>query len=67
MDLTAQDRQLMAYDHDLKLFRVGRSKQKRDELQHQLEGDGNDGQEHGFSFRRKAVILRQIDLAHPTR
>lgn len=57
MDLTTQDRQLMAEHDDLKLFRVRRSKQQRDQLQDPFEGNVNDRQEHGFSPSENAAIL----------
>jgi hypothetical protein len=39
----------MAEHDDLKLFGVRRSEQKRHKLQDPLQGNGNNGQEHGFS------------------
>jgi hypothetical protein len=57
MDLTTQDPQLMPEHDDLKLFRVRRSKQKREQLQDPLEGNANDRQEHGFSPTENAAIL----------
>ena len=59
MDLTTQDRHLMPEHDDLKLFGVSRSEQKRDKLQDPLEGNLNDGQEHGFSSTEKAAILHR--------
>jgi len=37
--MTAQDRQLMAQDNDLKFLELGRPKQQKDNLQNTLKGD----------------------------
>jgi hypothetical protein len=55
----------MSEHDDLKLFGVRRSEQKRNKLQDPLQGNGNDGQEHGFS-PRKGRYFTQIELTHPT-
>jgi hypothetical protein len=54
----------MAEHDDLKLFGVRRSEQKRDKLQDPLQGNRNDGQEHGFSLG-KGRHFTQIQLTHP--
>jgi hypothetical protein len=66
MNLTTQGRQFMAQHHDLKLFGVSRSEQKRGQLQDRLEGNVDDRQEHGFSLK-KGRYCTQIELKHPTR
>jgi hypothetical protein len=63
--VTTQDRHLVAEHDDLKLFGVCRSEQKGDKLQDPLQGNRNDGQEHGFSLR-KVRHFTQIQLTHPT-
>jgi hypothetical protein len=64
-DVTTQDRHLMAEHDDLKLFGIHRSEQKQDKLQDPLQGNRNDGQEHGFSLE-KGRHFTQIQLTHPT-
>jgi hypothetical protein len=49
MELTTQNRQLMAEHDDLKFLRVSRSEQKRAKLQAPLQDSADDRQEHGFS------------------
>jgi hypothetical protein len=57
-DVTTQDRHLMSEHDNLKLFGVRRSEQKRDKLQDPLQGNGNDGQEHGFSSGKSAILRK---------
>jgi hypothetical protein len=65
MDLTTQDRQLMTEHDDLKLLRVCRSDQKRDQLQDSLEGDVKDGQDHGSPLRApQSRGARRIGVVH---
>ena len=65
MDMTTQDRQLMASHDDLKLFGISRSEPKRDQLQDPLEGNVRDEQEHGFSPTERALFYT-IELTHPS-
>jgi hypothetical protein len=65
MDLTTHDRQLMTEHDDLKLLRVCRSDQKRDQLQDPLEGDVKDGQDHDSPLRKGRYFML-IELTHPT-
>ena len=46
----------MAEHYDLKLFGVSRSEEKRDKLKDPLQGNVNDGQEHGFSSTEKPLF-----------
>ena len=55
----------MTEHDDLKLFRVRRSEQKRDQLQDPLEGNVKDGQNHGFSPTESRYFML-IELTHRT-